>query len=179
LSHSRPDYGVGGDQGGPLTNGATHTGEILLETDGHMPDGRWLVYQSDELGQPEVFVQPFPNVTQGVWRISTAGGRQPKWARNGRELFYLAPDGAIMSAGIEVAPGVASIEPRTPVLLVKGEGYFTGVANQLGRTWDVSADGTRFLRIKPTNTPDLSDAPPELVVVQHWLDEFKEKLTAP
>lgn len=51
------------------------------------PDGRWLAYQSDESGQFEIYVRPFPKVAGGRWLISTAGGVQPLWARNGQELF--------------------------------------------------------------------------------------------
>ena len=55
------------------------------------PDGRWLAYESNESGQFEVFVRPFPDVNKGRWQVSTGGGTQPLWARNGQELFYLAP----------------------------------------------------------------------------------------
>ena len=60
------------------------------------PDGRWLAYQSDESGQFEIYVRPFPDVNSGRWQISTGGGTRPLWARRGRELFYVAPDGAVM-----------------------------------------------------------------------------------
>ena len=52
------------------------------------PDGRWLAYESDASGQPEVYVQPFPNVDDGRWQISSTGGRMPNWGPNGRKLFY-------------------------------------------------------------------------------------------
>jgi serine/threonine-protein kinase len=53
------------------------------------PDGRWLAYQSNESGQPEVCVRPYPNVDAGRWQISTERGSRPAWSRNGRELFFL------------------------------------------------------------------------------------------
>jgi Tol biopolymer transport system component len=53
------------------------------------PDGRWLAHQSDESGRQEIYVRPFPNVDDGKWLISRAGGLSPAWAPDGRELFYL------------------------------------------------------------------------------------------
>src|SRR5262249_12278625 len=65
------------------------------------PDGRWLAYQSDESGSPEVYVRPFPDVNAGRWQVSTGGGRVPTWSGDGRELFFLVGDGTFMSAAIE------------------------------------------------------------------------------
>ena len=59
------------------------------------PDGRWLAYQSNESGNYEVYVRPFPG-PGGKWQISTGGGVYPKWSRNGKELFYRTPDSKIM-----------------------------------------------------------------------------------
>src|SRR6185436_7255156 len=56
------------------------------------PDSRWMAYTSDVSGQPEVYVQPFPSADNEL-RISTAGGSQPRWRGDGKELFYLAADG--------------------------------------------------------------------------------------
>ena len=53
------------------------------------PDGRWLAYVSDESGQPEVYVRPFPDVATARWQVSASGGTLPVWAHNGRELFYV------------------------------------------------------------------------------------------
>ena len=55
------------------------------------PDGRWLAYQSNSSGAFEVYVRPFPDVARGQWQVSTAGGTEPLWARDSRELFYRAP----------------------------------------------------------------------------------------
>ena len=57
------------------------------------PDGRWLAYESDESGRAEVYVRPFPAVDQGLWAISTSGGSEPRWARDGRELFFVVRSG--------------------------------------------------------------------------------------
>jgi serine/threonine-protein kinase len=137
------------------------------------PDGRWLAYESDESGTFQIFVRPFPAVDQGQWQVSINGGREPLWARSGRELFYVAPDGALMGVSIDAPQSGASLAAGTPATVSGGSGYFTGVANQLGRTYDVSADGARFLRIKIAGGSDEASAPPDLVVVTNWFEELK------
>ncbi|MFN2480058.1 MAG: protein kinase, partial [Pyrinomonadaceae bacterium] len=67
-------------------------------------DGKWVAYTSDVSGAPEVYVQTFP-ASGGRWRVSTGGGSQPRWRRDGRELFYIAPDRKLMAVSIK--PGAA------------------------------------------------------------------------
>ena len=71
------------------------------------PDGRWLAYDSNDSGPSRIFVRPFPNANEGKAQVSTGGGSQPLWSRNGRELFYLSPDATLM--GVSVEPGRKSI----------------------------------------------------------------------
>ena len=69
------------------------------------PDGRWLAYQSDESGQPEIYVRPFPNIDTWKWRVSRGGGTRPVWAPDESELFYRRDgDRAMMVASIETEP---------------------------------------------------------------------------
>ena len=117
------------------------------------PDGRWLAYESNESGEFEVYVRPFPNVNDGRWQVSTGGGTVPLWARNGREMFFMTLRGeSLMAAAILESPGSAAFRSGTPITLFDTRGYFapTGGPNQRdpGRTYDVSADGRRFLMIK-------------------------------
>ena len=63
------------------------------------PDGRWLAYTSNESGRAEVYVRPFPS-GGGRWQISDAGGAFPRWARNGKELFYLDRTGRLVSVAL-------------------------------------------------------------------------------
>ena len=56
------------------------------------PDGRWLAYTSNETGRPEVYVRTFPDPNQGKWQVSTSGGDQARWRRDGKELFFMASD---------------------------------------------------------------------------------------
>ena len=130
------------------------------------PDGRWLAYQSDESGRFEIYVRPFPNAEAGRWLASTDGGMQPLWARNGQELFYLAPTGALMS--VRVSRG-DTWRTDTPMKLFDARYYFGGFTFT-GRSYDVSSDGQRFLMIKAGES---DGAPPQIIVVQHFDEELK------
>ena len=131
------------------------------------PDDRWLAYESDSSGRFEIYVRPFPNAGGGQWQVSTGGGTRPLWARSGKELFYLGPDGALLRVPVEASG--ATWNAGTPAKLLEGR-YFTGGAVTAGRTYDVSPDGQRFLMIKAPG----ADAPAaSIIVVQHWLEELK------
>ena len=77
------------------------------------PSGDWIVYHSNELGRREVFAKPFPNVTDGRWRISREGGTDAVWSPDGRELFYLTLDGRRMVAvPVRTEHGFSTAERR-------------------------------------------------------------------
>ena len=133
------------------------------------PDGRWLAYEANDSGQSEVYVRPFPEVNSGHWQVSTGGGTRPLWARNGQELFYVSPSGALMRVGVERAQSWAA---TTPTILLK-EGYFTAPGGNPGRTYDISPDGQRFLMIKSGDGSDQTASPTSLIVVQHFDEELK------
>jgi len=145
----------------------TLLGEPYSESNGMVsPDGRWLAYQSTESGRDEIYVRPFPNVNSGRWQVSTTGGTRPLWSRDGRELFYYLPPGVIMAASIGSG---SSFTAGTPTVVVKG----TYLAPQTGRMYDVSPDGRRFLLIKESRAEGAAPPPPQLIVVQNWLEELK------
>jgi serine/threonine-protein kinase len=131
------------------------------------PDGRWLAYESNSSGSFEIYVRPFPNVAAGQWQVSTAGGRQPLWARSGKELFYLGADNALLRVPVEASGTTWNV--GTPMTLLEGR-YYTGTGS--GRAYDVSPDGQRFLMIKAPGA-DVSAVPPAIIVVQHWDEELK------
>jgi serine/threonine-protein kinase len=133
------------------------------------PDGRWLAYEANDSGRVEISVRPFPDVNSGHWQVSTAGGTRPLWARRGQELVYVSPTGALMGVGVERAPSWVA---TTPTRLVK-EGYVTIPGNFGGRTYDISSDSQRFLLIKEGGGTDQTAAPPQIIVVQHWVEELK------
>ncbi len=136
------------------------------------PDGRWVAYEANESGPFEIYVRPFPDANSGHWQVSNAGGTRPVWARNGEELIYASPTGALMR--VRVARG-SSWAATTPTQVVK-EGFFT-IPNWWGRSYDISQDGQRFLMIKEGGI-DGSAMPPSIIVVQHWVEELKRLVPA-
>jgi eukaryotic-like serine/threonine-protein kinase len=161
---------------GLLTLAPTPHVEPLLETRFEerggivSPDGRWLAYESNSSGRFEIYVRPFPNVGAGQWQVSNAGGVQAVWARSGRELFYLAPDGALLT--VPVDPRGTTWSEGTATKLVAGR-YYTGAGAFAARQYDVSPDGQRFLMIKEGGGTDQAAAPPQIIIVQHWTEELK------
>jgi hypothetical protein len=126
------------------------------------PDGRWVAYQSNESGRAEVYVQPFPGPGARI-PISTHGGAQMRWRRDGKELFYLALDGRLMAVPIRPGPH-AALEPGEPVPLFAarvGEGPLQSGYNP---SYDISPDGQRFLM-----RPITADAHvPAITVILNW-----------
>jgi len=134
------------------------------------PDGRWLAYQSNESNPSQVYVRPFPNVDDGRWQVSTTGGVKPAWARNGRELFYVAPDHEFMA--VPVMPATTTFLWGNPVKLFDAPYYYSAV----NRTYDIGADG-RFLMINDATPKDPSTTTPaSLMVVLNWTEELKQRL---
>ena len=133
------------------------------------PDGRWLAYESTESGRNEIYVRPFPNVDAGKRQVSTNGGSEPLWARNGQELFY-----ETMGALIRVPSKVAStFEAGTPRKLFDGPYLFHPPGGGLGRMYDVSVDGERFLMVKDSSGGDGRPTSPRIILVQNWFEELK------
>jgi serine/threonine-protein kinase len=128
------------------------------------PDARWLAYTSNRSGKAEVYVAPYPNTDAGPPRqVSTAGGQGPRWSKDGKEIFFLDPDRALMSVKVT---GTGSAWSATPPTKVLEPGYWSSVS--VGAHYDVAPDGKRFLVLEP---PTLSA--PDLVVVQQWDEELK------
>jgi Tol biopolymer transport system component len=76
------------------------------------PDGKWIAYSSDESGRAEVYVQPFLAEKAGKWLVSTNGGFNPKWSRDGKEIFYLSPDNQIMSSEVNLGTAFETAVPK-------------------------------------------------------------------
>ncbi len=107
------------------------------------PDGHWLAYTSSESGRPEVFVQSYPDKA-GKWQISTAGGYDPKWRADSKELFYLSNDSKLMSVTFRTTPSFEADIPKplfTAHVLVPGPNVRTH--------YEPSPDGQRFLLVCP------------------------------
>jgi serine/threonine protein kinase/Tol biopolymer transport system component len=126
------------------------------------PDGKWIAYVSTESGKSDVYAAPFPGPGQRV-AVSTAGGKNPRWRGDGKELFYLAEDGKMMSVSIQSG---ATLEPGLPVPL-----FETRVRNQPGWRYDVTADGQKFLIV----TRVLEREVPPIAVVVDWMAGLKSR----
>ena len=133
------------------------------------PDGRWLAYEANDSGRGfQVSVRPYPDVNSGQWQVSTTGGTRPLWAPSGEELFYVSPDGAVMRVGIGLG---SSWVATTPTQLIR-PGFATLPEGSNGRTYDITADGRRFLMLKQAGDP-AQTVPNSLVVVLNWAEELK------
>jgi Tol biopolymer transport system component len=136
------------------------------------PDGRWMAYQSNESGQSEVYVRPFPDVNKGKSQVSATGGWDPLWSPDTRELFYRNGD-AVMAVKVETDP---VFEPGKPEVLFQGK-Y---VPELNGTSWAVGRDG-RFLMMKAVGSTEKAppaEPPRKITVVLNWLEELKQRVPA-
>jgi eukaryotic-like serine/threonine-protein kinase len=124
-------------------------------------DGRWLAFASDASGRSEIYVQPYPG-PGGRLQISTGGGTEPVWSRNGRELFYRSGD-KLMAVDIDIRSGFSAGKPKS---MFQGLYQPTPVVEA---NYDVAPDG-RFLMIKPGGE---EQAPTQVNVVLNWFEELK------
>ena len=129
------------------------------------PDGRWVAYASNESGKWEVLVAPFPG-RGGNWKVSSAGGSEPRWRRDGKELFYLAPDGELMAVEVKEGPTFEADVAR-PLFQTRRREQISSVDLF---SYDVSADGQRFL----VNTDVGEVTSSSLTVVLNWTAELKK-----
>jgi Tol biopolymer transport system component len=127
------------------------------------PDGKWLVYQSNETGRFEIYVRPFPGNGARV-QVSDNGGTEPIWGRSGRSLYYRGPVGEVVEVGVTTGAAF-SIGVRKVVLT--GD-YLTDSSHP---NYDIAPDG-RFLMLKRAG------AEAQTIVVHNWGRELREK-TAP
>ncbi len=139
---------------------------LLLKTEANelwgqfSPDGRFVAYQSNETGRYEIYLRPFPGGGGSV-PVSTAGGVYPRWSRDGKEVYFIAPDATLMAVPIRTT--AASVEAGAPVTLFQTR-RVGGGWNVIGRShqYDVAPDG-RFL----VNVETESSAPP-LTLLMNW-----------
>jgi len=141
------------------------------------PQGRplWVAYSSSESARWEVYVRPFdPNSPTGTppgggkWQVSTQGGTSPRWNSNGKELFYVAPDGTVMS--VEVS-GNAVFQAGVPKALFKPEGLAPQPAEYV--YWDASSDGKKFIfAVSPS--ANAAAPPARFTVVLNWPSLLKK-----
>jgi len=123
------------------------------------PDGGWIAYKSDQEGQDEVYVSPYPKLAPK--KISIGGGIHPIWSSDGKELFYRDED-RMIAVTIETEPELVA----TKFEVLFEEQFYTGMY----RSYDVSRDGQRFLMVKETEEQSSAN---QLIVVHNWFEELK------
>ena len=133
------------------------------------PDGKWVSYSSNESGTMEVYVRPFPASSGGKWLVSSGGGNQARWRPDGKEIFYIAPSGALMAAELN-ATGSA-LEVGSPKLLFRTQ-ILGGLGAGAAGAWRyaVSKDGQRFL----INSAPEQVASAPVTVRTNWMTELKK-----
>jgi Tol biopolymer transport system component len=138
------------------------------------PDGRWVVYYSNESGRNEIYVRSFVSPgaagtatgeAGGQWQVSETGGIFPAWRPDGKELYYLNPQGEMMAVPITVTE--TTLEPGAPVVLFPTRIVDGGVDVQQGRQYDVAPDGRFLINAEQDST----DAP--ITLIQDWNPEAK------
>ena len=134
------------------------------------PDSRWLAYVSNEQGEHQVFVRPFPDVNGGKWQVSSGGGSAPLWAHSGRELFYVR-GGNMYSVRIHPGPPFSAEPPR--VLFPIPDRVRAG--SLVRGTFAITPDDQRFLMVRDNSWADMAGTP-TVVVVQNFFEELRAKL---
>ena len=128
------------------------------------PDGRWMLYSTDESGRREVYVQSV-QAGSGKWQVSTDGGRDPRWSRDGKEIYFIASNNRLMAVEVTTEP---TITLGTPIVLFKSISWDP---DRYGGNYDVSADRQRFY---VRRTSGMSELPATTVVV-NWMERFKKR----
>jgi hypothetical protein len=131
------------------------------------PDGRWLACVSLKSGQNEVYVRPFTGSGK-EWQVSTDGGNEVIWPRDGHELFY-RKDAAMMAVDVKTAP---TLELGKPHRLFEQQ-YASSPA--LFARYDATADGQRFIMVKNIEN---ASAPMKINIVLNWAEELKRRVPA-
>jgi dipeptidyl aminopeptidase/acylaminoacyl peptidase len=132
------------------------------------PDSQWIAFSAEDSGRSEIYLAPVSGAGSRS-QVSNAGGDHPRWRRDGKELFYLAPDGKIMAVEVKVA-GNGILEAGTPRPLFETKVTAGSGQPALGRSsgstpplFDVAPDG-RFLIV----TPVAGEAPPPITLLVNW-----------
>jgi serine/threonine-protein kinase len=143
----------------PLLQGPFNESEARIS-----PDGRFLSYTSDESGKPEVYVRPLPSLAE-AWQVSSQGGTKARWRRDGKELFYLADDGKMMSVEVKGGTSFEGSVPRPLFQTRIPRTDFPGFHS----FYDVTPDGQRFIVV---SEPEGRTSPPITVVID-WAAGLK------
>ena len=141
--------------------------EFMERSPALSPDGRWVAYVSNESGQNEIYVRPFPDAESGLRLVSTAGGAEPVWAHSGRELFYR-----------NAANELVAVQVRTDSVFEwdSQDVLFSMAEYQPGNThpvYDVRPDDQRFVMLRMGNE---GAASAETYIVTNWFEEPRQRM---
>ena len=136
------------------------------------PDGRFLAYQTTETDRSEIYVRPFPDVNAARWQVSVSGGRNPKWAHSGRELFFHGPSNEMMVVDVETASGFRAGPPRE--LFGPVQGAISG--DITGALYDVAPDDQRFLMGRNLAAVQNDAVGPRTILVNHFIEEIRARV---
>jgi dipeptidyl aminopeptidase/acylaminoacyl peptidase len=128
-----------------------------IESQGQFsPDGRWVAYTSDESRRNEIWIQSLP-AAGGKWQISATGGTQPRWSRDGKELFFVSEDGRLIAIAVK-AGSTLEFGPPQPLFQLPFPNVSAGFA------YAAAGDGKRFL-IKTRG----GEKHRPIIVITNWL----------
>ena len=133
------------------------------------PDGKWIAYESSESGTYEIYVRPFPG-PGGRWQVSAGGGGYPEWSRNGKEIFYRAPDLKIMVANYTVSGD--SFRADKPRVWSTGQFANRGAATD----FNLHPDGKRFAVFKVPGSDTVPPAITNVTFIFNFFDELRAKV---
>ncbi len=131
------------------------------------PDGRWLLWVSAETGKREVYVQRFPEGS-GRQQVSVNGGTSPLWRPDGREIYFVSPDGKLMAASFEASSALPRLSIPTALFAVSRVQFEDAYVGTTARNWDVTPDGSRFLISLPVSDSD----PSAITVILNWTSQL-------
>jgi len=166
----------GGGEGSEITNSNSKETVTLaaqvVRAESVSPDGRWAAYVSNESGRDEVYVRPHPG-PGGKFPVSTSGGIQPAWGRNG-ELFYRNGD-RMMAVPVSTMPTLKIGQPK---VLFEGDYELGPGGPRTNSNYDVTPDGQRFLMVAPESTADTGQPAfrPNINIVLNWFEELKRRV---
>ena len=136
------------------------------------PDGRWLAYTAFSTGEAEIFVRPFPDVERSRVQVSRDGGWEPRWAHNGRELFFRSDAGELVVAAY-TADSAFTVESRTPLFPMGSEYIFRDGS----ASYAVDTNDERLLLVRNSEAQDARVGPVgDMILVQNWFVELEERL---
>jgi Tol biopolymer transport system component len=134
------------------------------------PDGRWLAYTTNDSGMYQIMVQSFPDPNRGRWQVTAQGGIEPKWRRDGRELYYLTLDGNLMAAPVKETRPDQPFEVGAPTKLFQTPLAVSRTQLPRDRRYDVAPDG-RFLIAMPA----AAGGPEPVTAVVNWASGLEKK----